>query len=57
MDNAIIKNLFKTFKSEMFFLKKYNSINQFKQEIIKNYQKLNFKEMSPIQYRAHYYQT
>ncbi|MFC4476050.1 IS3 family transposase [Flavobacterium chungangensis] len=48
----------------MFYLKKYSSIGQLKQEIIEyiNYYnndriKLNLKAMSPIQYRAHYYKT
>lgn len=64
LDNAIIENFFGTLKSELFYLKKYTSINQLKQEIIEyiNYYnndriKLNLKGMSPIKYRAHYYQT
>lgn len=64
LDNAIIENFFGTLKSELFYLKKYTSINQLKQDIIEyiNYYnndriKLNLKGMSPIKYRAHYYQT
>lgn len=64
LDNAIIENFFGTLKSELFYLKKYSSIRQLKQEIIEyiNYYnndriKLNLKAMSPIQYRAHYYKT
>lgn len=64
LDNAIIENFFGILKSELFYLKKYTSINQLKQEIIEyiNYYnndriKLNLKGMSPIQYRAHYYQN
>lgn len=64
LDNAIIENFFGTLKSELFYLKKYTSINQLKQEIVEyiNYYnndriKLNLKGMSPIKYRAHYYQT
>lgn len=64
LDNAIIENFFGTLKSELFYLKKYSSIGQLKQEIIEyiNYYnndriKLNLKAMSPIQYRAHYYKT
>ena len=64
LDNAIIENFFGTLKSELFYLKKYSSIGQLKQEIIEyiNYYnndriKLNLKGMSPIQYRAHYYKT
>lgn len=64
LDNAIIENFFGILKSELFYLKKYISITQLKQEIIEyiNYYnndriKLNLKGMSPIQYRAHYYQN
>ena len=63
LDNAIIENFFGIVKSELFYLKKYSSVNQLKKEIIEyiNYYnneriKLNLKGMSPIQYRAHYYQ-
>lgn len=64
LDNAIIENFFGILKSELFYLKKFSSINHLKQEIIeyiKYYNndriKLNLKGMSPIQYRAHYYQN
>ena len=33
LDNAIIENFFGILKSELFYLKKYNSINQLKKEI------------------------
>ena len=63
LDNAVIENFFGILKSELFYLKKYSSINQLKQEIIQYIQyynndriKLNLKGMSPIQYRAHYLQ-
>jgi putative transposase len=63
LDNAVIENFFGILKSELFYLKKYSSINQLKQEIVEyinyyNYEriKLNLNGMSPIQYRAHYYQ-
>jgi putative transposase len=63
LDNAVIENFFGILKSELFYLKKYSSITQLKQEIIEyiiyyNNEriKLNLKGMSPIQYRAHYYQ-
>ena len=62
LDNAIIENFFGIIKSELFYLKKYDSIVQLKKEIKQyinyyNYDriKLNLKGMSPIQYRAHYY--
>ena len=64
LDNAIIENFFGILKSELFYLKKYKSINELKQEIIeyiKYYNneriKSNLNKMSPIQYRAHYYQN
>ena len=64
LDNAIIENFFGILKSELFYLKKYNSISQLKQEIngyIIYYNneriKSNLNKMSPIQYRAHYYQN
>ena len=64
LDNAIIENFFGILKSELFYLKKYSSISQLKQEIkdyINYYNneriKSNLNKMSPIQYRAHYYQN
>ena len=62
LDNAVIENFFGIIKSELFYLKKYDSIEQLKKEINQyinyyNYDriKLNLNGMSPIQYRAHYY--
>ena len=64
LDNAIIENFFGILKSELFYLKKYKSINQLKKEIdeyIIYYNneriKSNLNKMSPIKYRAHYYQN
>ncbi|MCL9807506.1 IS3 family transposase [Flavobacterium amniphilum] len=64
LDNAIIENFFGILKSELFHLKKYKCVNQLKKEIkeyIEYYNhkriKLNLKGMSPVEYRAHYYQT
>jgi putative transposase len=64
LDNAIIENFFGILKSELFYLKKYNSIDQLKNEIdeyIKYYNndrsKSNLNKMSPIKYRAQYYQN
>lgn len=63
LDNAIIENFFGILKSELFYLKKYDSILQLKKEISDyihyyNYEriKLNLNGMSPVQYRAHHYQ-
>jgi putative transposase len=64
LDNAIIENFFGTLKSELFYLKKYNSIVQLKKEIqeyIIYYNneriKSSLNKMSPIKYRTHYYQN
>lgn len=64
LDNAIIENFFGILKSELFYLKKYKSIDELKKEIkqyIYYYNneriKSNLNKMSPIQYRAHYYQN
>lgn len=64
LDNAIIENFFGILKSELFYIKKFSSVNQLKQEIKEyiNYYnndriKLNLKGMSPIQYRAHHYKN
>jgi len=64
LDNAIIENFFGILKSELFYLKKYNSVKELESDIKEyiryyNYDriKLNLKGMSPIKYRAHYCQT
>ena len=64
LDNAIIENFFGILKSELFYLKKYNSIIQLKEEIQEyiyyyNNQRIKSKlnKMSPIKYRTHYYQN
>jgi len=64
LDNAVIENFFGIIKSELFYLEKFKSINQLKEEIRKYISyynndriKLNLKGMSPVKYRAHYCQT
>ena len=64
LDNAIIENFFGILKSEMFYTQKFKSIQELKKEIKEyiNYYnneriKSNLNKMSPIQYRAHYYQN
>ncbi|WP_443947044.1 IS3 family transposase [Pedobacter sp. AW1-32] len=64
LDNAIIENFFGILKSELFYIKKYDSIDQLKKEIKEyiNYYnhdriKLNLKGMNPIQYRAHHFKN
>ena len=64
LDNAIIENFFGTLKSELFYIQKFKSVEELKREIKQyiNYYnndriKSNLNKMSPIQYRAHYYQN
>ena len=64
LDNAIIENFFGTLKSELFYIQKFESVEELKREIKQyiNYYnndriKSNLNKMSPIQYRAHYYQN
>ena len=64
LDNAIIENFFGILKSELFYIQKFTSLDELKREIKQyiNYYndvriKSNLNKMSPIQYRAHYYQN
>jgi putative transposase len=64
LDNAIIENFFGILKSELFYIKKFRTIEELKREIklyINYYNneriKSNLNKMSPIKYRAHYYQN
>ena len=64
LDNAIIENFFGILKSELFYIQKFTSIEELKDEIKKYISyynnvriKSNLNKMSPIQYRAHYYQN
>jgi transposase InsO family protein len=64
LDNAIIENFFGTLKSELFYIQKFASLEELKREIKQyiNYYnneriKSNLNKMSPIQYRALYYQN
>ena len=62
LDNAIIENFFGTLKSELFYIKKFRTIEELKNEI-KQYiyyynhkrTKSNLNKMSPIEYRTHFY--
>ena len=62
LDNACAENFFSILKSEFFYAKEFESINQFKQELdeyISYYNnsriKLRLNGKSPIQYRMEYY--
>lgn len=64
LDNAVIENFFGTLKSELFYTKKFENVNQLKNEIqqyIKYYNNnrisLKLNGMSPVKYRAHFYQN
>ncbi len=64
LDNAIIENFFGILKSELYYIQKFISIEELKLEIkhyINYYNneriKSNLNKMSPIQYRAQYYQN
>lgn len=60
LDNAVIENFFGLLKSELLYLKEFESIEHFKQEL-ENYIhyynhkriKVKLKGMSPVQYRTH----
>ena len=59
LDNAIIENFFGTLKSEMFYTKKFGSIDELRKDIKEyiNYYnndriRLNLKGKSPVQYRT-----
>jgi len=61
LDNAIVENFFGTIKSELFYQKKYETIEELNKDIkqyIKYYNndriRLNLKGMSPVKYRAHH---
>ena len=64
LDNAVIENFFGTLKSEMFYTKKFKTIEELKNEIkqyIKYYNndriRLSLKGKSPVQYRTLSYQN
>lgn len=59
LDNAVIENFFGTLKSELFYLKKYQSIQELKKEITEYIHYYNHHRIksslngkSPVQYRA-----
>lgn len=61
LDNAIVENFFGTIKSELYYQKKYETIEELNKDIkqyIKYYNndriRLNLKGMSPVKYRAHH---
>ena len=60
LDNAIVESFFGTLKCELYYLNRYTSVEQLKQDIEEyidyyNYDRIriNLNGMSPIKYRAH----
>ena len=63
-NQADIENFFGILKSELFYIQRFASLGEQKREIKKYVDyynsviiKSNLNKMSPIQYRAHYYQN
>ncbi|WP_409014359.1 IS3 family transposase [Dyadobacter sp. CY326] len=61
LDKAVNENFFRTIKSELFYLKRYDSVQELKTEVnqyISYYNndriRFNLNGMSPVQYRAHH---
>ncbi|MBE6226636.1 MAG: IS3 family transposase, partial [Bacteroidales bacterium] len=59
LDNAMMENFFGLMKSELLYLQEWDSVEQFKKELIKYIQyynndriKLRLNGKSPVQYRA-----
>ncbi|MFD4705681.1 IS3 family transposase [Gottfriedia sp. NPDC058432] len=59
-DNAVIESFFSIMKSELLYLKEFNSVEHFKQELAKYIDyynnkriKAKLKGMSPVKYRVH----
>lgn len=64
LDNAVIENFFGTLKSEMFYIRKFDSVKQLQEEIKKyihyyNHDRIriNLKGKSPVQYRTFSYEN
>lgn len=64
LDNAVMENFFGVIKSELFYIQKFESIDNLKKEIkqyIHYYNndriKSNLNKMSPIEYRTHFYKN
>jgi transposase InsO family protein len=60
LDNSIMENFFGLLKSELLYLKEFESIEEFKRELVKYIDYYNnkrikgkLKGMSPVQYRTH----
>ena len=61
LDNSIAENFFGLLKSELLYLQKFESIEQFKKELIEYIDyynnrriKCKLKGMSPVNYRTHF---
>ena len=62
-DNSVMENFFGIMKSEFLYLKEFESVDQFKEELKKYINYYNTKrikaklKMSPVQYRTHFIQA
>jgi transposase InsO family protein len=61
LDNAVIENFFGIVKTELLYLQNFESMTQFKDELVQYIEyynnrriKAKLKGMSPVQYRTHY---
>lgn len=61
LDNAVMENFFSIMKSESLYLQKFESIEQFTQELYKYIRYYNLerikgklKGISPVKFRVHY---
>lgn len=61
LDNSMMENFFGLMKSELLYMNKFKSMDEFKEELEKYIDwynnkriKLRLKGMSPVEYRAHY---
>ena len=60
LDNSAMESFFAVLKSELLYLKKFDSMEQFRVELIEylyyynnDRMKLKLKGMSPVEYRTH----
>ncbi|PYF02634.1 integrase-like protein [Ureibacillus chungkukjangi] len=62
-DNSVMENFFGIMKSELLYLKEFESVEHFKKELEKYIEYYNMKrikaklKMSPVQYRTHFTQA
>ena len=64
LDNAMMENFFGLMKNELLYIQEWESVDQFKTELIKYIKyynndriKLRLKGKSPVQYRAQFHKS